>query len=216
MLRKYFRERKSNAFRSNKSLTLNKGTTDKTDDPKHTNPRINPRTNSKRLENIMTHFTNADFPRDADHSNNNYSYNPEPPSRETDRYIKIISWSDEDNCYVGLCPEVTNAECHGDNEREVFETLCNIVDETVALHRLLGKRLPGAKNISSLRSPLTSDNESQTDRSATSTSSTISPTAHPHQSSLKPRQESPYRYGSTLVSQQNRFLRDCGTRVRIS
>lgn len=60
------------------------------------------------------------------------------------RYIKIVEWSDEDDCYVGSCPGLFLGGCHGADEREVFEELRLIVEETLDLYRLDGKPLPPA------------------------------------------------------------------------
>ena len=58
------------------------------------------------------------------------------------RYVKIVEWSDEDQCYVGSCPGLLYGGCHGDNEQEVFSDLCRIVEETIELHRQDGRPLP--------------------------------------------------------------------------
>lgn len=47
--------------------------------------------------------------------------------------MKIVEWSEEDQCYVGSCPGLFLGGCHGDDERQVFEELCDIVEEVVAL-----------------------------------------------------------------------------------
>ena len=60
------------------------------------------------------------------------------------RYVKIVEWSDEDQCFVGSAPGLLYGGCHGDDEVQVFEELCRIVDEVVALHRTDGKPLPPA------------------------------------------------------------------------
>ena len=62
--------------------------------------------------------------------------------REEARYIKIIEWSDEDGCFIGSCPELFYGGCHGNNEREVFDQLCQIIEETIELYRQDGKPLP--------------------------------------------------------------------------
>jgi len=62
--------------------------------------------------------------------------------KDSDRYLKIVEWSDEDGCYVGSCPGLFYGGCHGDNEQEVFAELCQIVDETIALFHQDGKPLP--------------------------------------------------------------------------
>ena len=58
------------------------------------------------------------------------------------RYVKIVEWSDEDRCYVGSCPGLFYGGCHGDDERQVFAELCEIVDETIELYEKDGKPLP--------------------------------------------------------------------------
>lgn len=62
--------------------------------------------------------------------------------KDSDRYVKIIEWSEEDQCYIGSCPGLFYGGCHGNDEHEVFEQLCLIVDETVELYRKDGKPLP--------------------------------------------------------------------------
>jgi len=62
--------------------------------------------------------------------------------KESTRYVKIVEWSDEDGCYVGSSPGLLYGGCHGDDERQVFEQLCQIVDETIELYHQDGKPLP--------------------------------------------------------------------------
>ena len=64
--------------------------------------------------------------------------------KEGSRYVKIIEWSEEDRCYVGSAPGLIYGGCNGDNERQVFEELCLIVDEAIELYRTDGKPLPPA------------------------------------------------------------------------
>ncbi len=58
------------------------------------------------------------------------------------RYVKIVEWSEEDQCYVGSCPGLFYGGCHGVNEEEVFSELCRIVEETIDLYRRDGRSLP--------------------------------------------------------------------------
>ena len=58
------------------------------------------------------------------------------------RYAKIVAWSDEDSCYVGSAPGLIYGGCHGNDERQVFNELCQIVEEAVALYQTEGKPLP--------------------------------------------------------------------------
>jgi predicted RNase H-like HicB family nuclease len=62
--------------------------------------------------------------------------------RDSARYVKIIEWSEEDQCYVGSSPGLFYGGCHGDNEMAVFAELCQIVEEAIALYRKDGKKLP--------------------------------------------------------------------------
>lgn len=60
------------------------------------------------------------------------------------RYVKVVEWSEADQCYVGSAPGLVYGGCHGDDERLVFEELCRIVEEAVALYRVDGRPLPPA------------------------------------------------------------------------
>jgi len=62
--------------------------------------------------------------------------------KDSTRYVKIVEWSDEDGCYVGSSPGLLLGGCHGDDERQVFEQLCQIVEETIELYHQDGKPLP--------------------------------------------------------------------------
>jgi hypothetical protein len=57
-------------------------------------------------------------------------------------YVKIVEWSSKDQCYVGSAPGLIYGGCHGADERKVFEELCRIVDEAIALYQRDGKPLP--------------------------------------------------------------------------
>jgi len=59
-----------------------------------------------------------------------------------DRYVKLVEWLDEDNCFIGSCPELFYGGCHGDNARQVFDELCRIVDEAVELYAADHKPMP--------------------------------------------------------------------------
>lgn len=60
---------------------------------------------------------------------------------ESTRYVKIVEWSDEDQCFVGSCPGLFYGGCHGTNEKRVFMELCEIVEETIDLYKQDGKPL---------------------------------------------------------------------------
>lgn len=62
--------------------------------------------------------------------------------KDSARYVKIVEWSEEDGCYVGSSPGLFLGGCHGDDERHVFDELCQIVDEVIQLYHDDGKPLP--------------------------------------------------------------------------
>ena len=62
--------------------------------------------------------------------------------KDSARYVKVVEWSDEDQCYVGSAPGLIYGGCHGPDEKVVFEKLCVIVDEAIVLYRQDGKPLP--------------------------------------------------------------------------
>lgn len=62
--------------------------------------------------------------------------------KESAMYVKLVEWSDEDNCYVGSCPGLLLGGCHGSNELDVFRELCKTVEETIELYHKDGKQLP--------------------------------------------------------------------------
>ena len=61
---------------------------------------------------------------------------------ESARYVKIVEWSDEDQCFVGQCPGIVGPCCHGNDETAVYAELCEIVDEVIVLMKEDGKPLP--------------------------------------------------------------------------
>jgi hypothetical protein len=62
-----------------------------------------------------------------------------------DRYHHFVRWSDDDQCYVGYCPDLYyGGVCHGDCDESVYAELCAIVREEI-VHRLSkGEELPPA------------------------------------------------------------------------
>lgn len=50
-------------------------------------------------------------------------------------YVKIVEWSEEDQCFVGSCPGLFYGGCHGQDEKQVFAELCEIVEEMMALYQ---------------------------------------------------------------------------------
>jgi predicted HicB family RNase H-like nuclease len=62
--------------------------------------------------------------------------------KASDRYLKIVEWSDEDGCYIGSVPGWIGPCCHGDDEAKVYKELCGVVDEWIELYEKDGRPLP--------------------------------------------------------------------------
>ncbi|MHB8424650.1 MAG: hypothetical protein ACYDB9_05755 [Gammaproteobacteria bacterium] len=64
--------------------------------------------------------------------------------KESAKYAKIVEWSEEDQCYVGSAPGLILGGCHGNDEKKVFEELCQIAEEAIQFYRKDNKPLPPA------------------------------------------------------------------------
>lgn len=62
--------------------------------------------------------------------------------KDSAKYVKIVEWSEEDQCYVGSAPGLIYGGCHGSDEKEVFDELCQIVEEAVELYKKDSRPLP--------------------------------------------------------------------------
>jgi len=60
------------------------------------------------------------------------------------KYLKLVEWSEEDQCYVGRVPGLTLGGIHGSNENRVFQELSVLVDEWIAIHQHDAAPLPPA------------------------------------------------------------------------
>jgi hypothetical protein len=61
-----------------------------------------------------------------------------------DPYLKFVRWNEEDDLYVGYCPDLFpwGGVCHGEQEEITYHQLCALVREEVERLRLAGKELP--------------------------------------------------------------------------
>ncbi len=62
--------------------------------------------------------------------------------KPSDRYLKFVEWSEEDQCYVGTCPGLMYGGVHGPHETEVYKDLCTVVDEWIETLKKDGEPLP--------------------------------------------------------------------------
>ena len=66
--------------------------------------------------------------------------------KERDKYLKIVEWSEEDQCYVGSVPGWIGKCCHGSDEMKVYRELCTIIDEWIKIYKKDGRPLPPRTN----------------------------------------------------------------------
>ncbi len=64
--------------------------------------------------------------------------------KTSDKYLKIVEWSEEDQCYLGTCPGLMLGGIHGDNEAKVYKELCQVVEEWIEIYQKDEAPLPVA------------------------------------------------------------------------
>jgi predicted RNase H-like HicB family nuclease len=67
--------------------------------------------------------------------------------KEADLYKKVVYWSDEDEVFIGVCPELMYGGVHGNDPVEVFKDLSVAVDEIIEIMKEEGKPLPAPKDV---------------------------------------------------------------------
>ena len=58
------------------------------------------------------------------------------------RYTKFVEWSDEDECFIGRCPEIMAGGVHGKDEAKVYAELCEAAEEWIELLHQDGAAFP--------------------------------------------------------------------------
>ena len=64
--------------------------------------------------------------------------------KTSDDYLKIVEWSEEDDCYVGTAPGLIIGGVHGKNQKKVFDDLCKAVEEAIQILQKEGRPLPAS------------------------------------------------------------------------
>ena len=62
--------------------------------------------------------------------------------KKSDGYLKLVEWSEEDQCYIGTCPGLMVGGVHGTDEAKVYRELCQVVEEWIVIHEKDGVPLP--------------------------------------------------------------------------
>lgn len=61
-----------------------------------------------------------------------------------DQYHKWVEWSEEDQVYIGKCPDLITG-IHGDDPVQVFQELCEVLEDVIRHHDDLGRDLPKSR-----------------------------------------------------------------------
>ena len=62
--------------------------------------------------------------------------------RKTDICHRWVAWSDEDQTYIGRCPDSFNGGVHGDDPLKVAKELQQVIDEWEQLFETSQRALP--------------------------------------------------------------------------
>jgi predicted RNase H-like HicB family nuclease len=58
-----------------------------------------------------------------------------------DQYHKWVEWSDEDQTYIGRCPDLITG-IHGDDPVRLYAELCETIDDVIQHYEREGRPLP--------------------------------------------------------------------------
>ena len=61
--------------------------------------------------------------------------------KKSDQYHKWVEWSDEDQTYIGKCPDVITG-IHGENPVQLYSELCEVVEDVIRHLASEGRALP--------------------------------------------------------------------------
>lgn len=64
--------------------------------------------------------------------------------KTADRYLKWVEWSEEDQAYLGKCPDLITG-IHGDDPVRVYAELCEVVEDVIKHFETTGKTLPASR-----------------------------------------------------------------------
>jgi hypothetical protein len=64
--------------------------------------------------------------------------------KTSDQFHKWVEWSEEDQTYLGRCPDLITG-IHGDDPIRLYAELCEVVDEVISHFHAEGRRLPSPR-----------------------------------------------------------------------
>ena len=62
--------------------------------------------------------------------------------KNTDIYLRWVAWSEEDQTYIGRCPDLFGGGVHGDDPVEVAREQQTVIDEWQEIHEQDNRPLP--------------------------------------------------------------------------
>lgn len=64
--------------------------------------------------------------------------------KASDQYHKWVEWSDEDQTYIGKCPDLITG-IHGDDPVAVYGELCDVIEDVIRYFKDEGRTLPSPR-----------------------------------------------------------------------
>jgi hypothetical protein len=64
--------------------------------------------------------------------------------KASDQYHKWVEWSDEDQTYIGKCPDLITG-IHGDDPVRLYSELCEVIDDVIRHFVSDGRPLPPSR-----------------------------------------------------------------------
>jgi predicted HicB family RNase H-like nuclease len=62
--------------------------------------------------------------------------------KQAKHYLKLVEWSEEDQCYLGSSPGFLGPCCHGKDETKVYKQLGQIIEDWIERYKKENKPLP--------------------------------------------------------------------------
>ncbi len=64
------------------------------------------------------------------------------------KYPKVVEWDDEDECFIGRCPDLFDGGVHGSDEVAVYRKLVQVAEEWIEILHGDGVTLPKGSSTS--------------------------------------------------------------------
>ena len=61
--------------------------------------------------------------------------------KTSDQYHKWVEWSEQDQAYLGKCPDLITG-IHGDDPAQVYAELCDVTEDVIRHFASTGRPLP--------------------------------------------------------------------------